>query len=155
MKALKWKPLMQYNRVVSIRCSIQWGCHFTVDSSGVDECCLQKHTNCVEISQLLLWTWNDERFSFSTTLVDNNLSDISTRCSSPPQYEWRMCGGPQYVATSCHYQFNLRCSRVGVACMGSIPKLPVRDYPTIGYVVATIAIEVWALLCRLYAELTP
>ena len=48
----------------------------------------------VEISQLLLWTWNDERFSFLTTLaylmfqlyalvLEDNLSDISTRCSSP------------------------------------------------------------------------
>ena len=28
---------------------------------------------------------NDERFSFLTILVDNNYSDVSTRCSSPPQ----------------------------------------------------------------------
>ena len=28
---------------------------------------------------------NDERFSFLTTLVGNNFSDVSTRCSSPPQ----------------------------------------------------------------------
>ena len=41
----------------------------------------------VEISQLLLWTLNDERFSFLTTLVGNNLSNISTRCASPPQGE--------------------------------------------------------------------
>ena len=41
----------------------------------------------VQISQLLLWTLNDERFSFLTTLVNNNLSDVSTRCSSPPQSE--------------------------------------------------------------------
>ena len=40
---------------------------------------------CIVISQFLLWTWNDERFLFLTALV---LSDILTRCSSPPQGEW-------------------------------------------------------------------
>ena len=35
----------------------------------------------VEISQLLLWTWNDERFSFLTTWIGNNLCNVLTRCS--------------------------------------------------------------------------
>ena len=34
----------------------------------------------VEISQLLLWTWNDEMLSFLTTLVDNK--------SAIAEYSW-------------------------------------------------------------------
>ena len=45
----------------------------------------------VEISKLLLWTWNDDRFSFLTTLVDNNLCDVSSRCSRVNEAK-----GPQY-----------------------------------------------------------
>ena len=38
------------------------------------------------------------------------------------------------------------------AHVGSTPKLPVRGDPVDGYVVAAVAIEVWALWCRPYAD---
>ena len=108
--------------------------------------------------------WNDERFAFLTTLVDNNLSDVSKRCSSPNEAKaWGTLIYSYVEAIRCvsllinlywdaHYPFNLRCGRVGVACMGSTPKLPVRGDPAVRHVIATIAIEVWTLQCRPYAD---
>ena len=45
----------------------------------------RKNSNMsVEISQLLLWSWNDERsLSWQLHLVRAYLADVSTRCSSP------------------------------------------------------------------------
>ena len=40
----------------------------------------------------------------------------------------------------------------GSGHVGSTPKLPVCGDPAVGYVVATVAIEVWALRCRPYAD---
>ena len=41
-----------------------------------------------------------------------------------------------------HYPFDLRCGRVDTARAGCTPKLPVRGDPAVGYVIATVAIEV-------------
>ena len=51
-----------------------------------------------------------------------------------------------------YWLFSLRCGRVDMAHMGSTSKLLVCGDPAVGYMVATVAIEVRAFWCRLYAD---
>ena len=65
------------------------------------ECTYVQYILNIEISQLLLWTWNDERFSFLTTSLGKKLISptFPTRCSS------------RNIAKMCSYKVKLSRKR--------------------------------------------